>query len=175
MEDRFIVRNNSGNILMLPRNRITLAIGARIDLAGRLNKSIQEIKRDPEIILELTHNNLIKEEEFDSSIEAGVDKKLDKLIELMQSRGIQKTTVEIDPEMIGDILRDKIGSLTQNIKSDEEKTEKVLEENEEKMRQEAFMKLMQKKKGEDSNLDTFGGKSKEVESGDDDYSDLIDI
>ena len=175
MEDRFVVKNNSGNILMLPKNRITLAIGASIDLARRLNKTFNEIKRDAEITRELTNKNLILEDEFDSSIESGMDKKLDTLIGLMQLSGSASPSVSIDLEAIEKMLQEKVDLMAKkmNISNKDVDEDEDEDDEEESMREKAFMELMKKDKGKGSNLDTFGGKSKEIDS--DDHSDFIDF
>ena len=177
MEDKFVVKNASGNVLMLPKNRITLAIGARIDLADRLNKTIRELKRDDEIFRELTHGNLVAEEEVDTSIEAGVNDKIDRLLGILESGAAspeKQTNVNVDADMIMDLLREQIskldlGSLVKGSVGDK-KGEGI---NEEKMREEALRKLVDNAKIGKGKLEGFGSE-REVEE-DDDFSDLIDF
>ena len=178
MEDRFIVKNNSGNVLMLSKNRITLAVGGVIDLAKRLNKTIGELNRDQEISLELSNGNLIKEDEFDSSKEAGLDRKLDALIDLMkEGKSVSsvkdpspQTSVPFDISVLGNIIRHEISKISLGMKNGED----PMSSEEEKMRERALMEMIKnKEKGQDSNLDGFGGQDKETDS--DDFTDLIDF
>ena len=171
MSDKFIVKNNSGNVLMLSKSRITLAVGGVIDLAPRLEKTVSELHRDREISAEIANGNLVKIEEFDSSTEAGLDKKLDMLIGLMKNKTpapIQSAPASVDLSGMEEMIKNEIRKIS-NRSSDDSETS-VSEED--KMREEALMAMI-KKKSKESNLKGFGGKDKETES--DDFTDLIDF
>jgi len=175
MEDRFVVKNNSGSVLMLPMNRITLAMGASIELCSRLDKTVKELKNDREISLEIKQGNLVAQDEYEA--DTGLDGKIDKLLGLMEAGGTQRPM--IDAQMIEEILARQLSNLDIGKmvleKTEEKKRDKEVDEG--KMREEALKKIVGDKKLEDSNLEGFGGKFKEVESDEDDDNniDLIDF
>jgi len=95
----------------------------------------------------------------------------------MEAGGTQRPM--IDAQMIEEILARQLSNLDIGKmvleKTEEKKRDKEVDEG--KMREEALKKIVGDKKLEDSNLEGFGGKFKEVESDEDDDNniDLIDF
>jgi len=91
MEDEWIVQNNSGTVLILPKNKLKFTNGGKMDLVKQLGLSVKEIELDREIKRELTYNNLVTIKKTDSSKEneAELSKKMDAMINLLQQGGAQ--------------------------------------------------------------------------------------
>ena len=181
MKDKFLVKNNSGTLLNLVKNRITIAVGGQIELSARLNKSISELKRDPEISREITYNNLIILEEFDSTKDYELRDKLDTLIGIMsggkkdQSQpqaSSQDGILEAIDRMLNEKLsRLKIGESKQEVKV--ETKEEIRTNEEDRMRERILEEMISRQKPSEKNFESLGNE-KTIEKKDD-YSNLIDF
>jgi hypothetical protein len=175
MQDKFLVKNNSGTILKLIKNRITIAVDGQIDLATRLNKTIAELKRDPEISREITYNNLVILEEFDASKDYELRDKLDVLIDIMSKEKKDKPQVNISDgiiDAIEKILNEKLSKINVNTIQNDANHE-IVDREEDRLREKVLEQLVSRQKPTEMNFESLGSEKKIEKK--EDFSDLIDF
>jgi hypothetical protein len=171
--DKWVVKNTSGTVLLLPKNKVNFTIGGRIDLVERLGKSVREIELDSEISRALAYNNISTVEKYDSSKdhERELSGKLDQLMSFLKSKEpateVSKSGIEIDSKEIATIL-DKYFKDRKTKGSDGE-----TDGEEDKMREDAIRKMIESSKHPDGTLDGFGVERKSEDT--DDFSDFVDF
>jgi hypothetical protein len=177
MRDKFLVKNNTNTLLNLPKNRITIVAGGEIELVSRLNKSLADIKRDPEILRELMYNNLILVEEIDNS-KQNIETKIDKLFNLVENNKSENNILNsLTIEALEEVLSRKLKEIITNVqpikesKEGEQDTEII--SNEDKMRERLLEQLVNNQKPKDQRLDNLG-KEKKIDKSED-FSDIIDF
>ena len=157
MTEKLLVRNNTGTIFRLDKLKITLRPNQEIDLVEKMHKSVDDIKRDPEIMRELSYNNLwIVEEKKELPVveNTQLDGKLNEILSYLKSMPASQI-VQGEQKSISDV-------------SD------VVQNNDDKMREDALMQILSRSnKNVEKKIDNIG-KKKEVKDTDD-FSGLIDI
>lgn len=166
MEEKWIVMNNTGKILNLPKNGILLkSKNEVVDLISLTGKSVIDLERDQEIRIALSHNDLItlekvnpyekKEDKEEKNSE--ISKKLDDLISVVKG-------LNLSPEKTVEIIRE-VGT-----SSSDKDSKKYMDE--EKMRLAAIEDIVNKSKNK--KVKNFG-EERRKEGDIDDFSDIIDF
>lgn len=183
MEDKWVVQNNSGKILILPINKLRFTINGRMDLVERLGLNVREIEINKEVKREIAYNNLVTIEKHDSisEHEKELAGKMDKMMSLLESGispqapSVQKVEIvkQIESQADAESLSAVLDKYFKDRGMDTGEAKKKIEE-EEKMREDAIKQLIDHDKKPDSTLKGFGDK-KEVKEEPEDFSDLIDF
>lgn len=160
MEEKYIVRNNSGTILRLTKYRITLNINQTIDLVTALNKSVSEIKRDVEIAREMGYRNLVLVEEVvPIANTANLDpSKLDEIINLLKEQKVVQQFVINNSSVEANSVKAEIDKLDE----------------EEKMREDALLFTLGRSKSPKVKNIKDMGNAKKIENADD-FGDKINF
>ena len=178
MKEKFIVKNNSGNVLMLPKNRITFTVSGRMDLVDRLDKPIDEIKNDSEIKEYISSGKLLIVE-MDGGKSSEIENKLDFLIGLVEKKDNKKEE-EINVfnmEVIDKIIKEEINRLSKNILSVKVEKNNNYENDEninEELKEKFLKEIVSKNKVKDSNIIIKNQEEIKIDP-EDDHSNLIDF
>lgn len=192
MTESWVVKNNTRGILHLPENNITfLAPNQEKDLCFHTNKTVAELERDKEIIINLAHNNL---EEVEKIKYDPVEEKKEALINDLRkdSLDLANQIVQLKEIIVNSQSNDRGESQKQEVdtnaiieaikqilpKENNAPTNKNIvysedDDEEEKMRQDVIKHMVAKSKTVETNLENFGTEKK-IESSPDDNADLLD-
>ena len=183
MEDKFVVKNKSGTVLNIPNHKLRLSINAEVDLVSRLEKTTVEIKRDKDILRELTFNNLEILEEYDSSKkDYNIEQKIDSLINILSEKkennidsikediiNALENKIKIDESLIEKTIQNKISNIKLDNNSVDDNKKNI---DEEKMREQALLELLNKEKSYE--VKDFG-KERKIDGDQEDFSDMVDF
>jgi len=175
--ESWVVRNNSGKSLFLTNNGILFRKnGDIVDLVVRTGRRVHDLEFDKEIIINLSHNNLVTVSKDygkeDTAIvdNSKIEEKLNLLIDAVSNiKNIQNLPSENNG-------LDEIKSYLKSIASTDsfvEKKEEIVNE-EEKIREDVLDKLINNNTKFEGQLDNFGKNKRELES-EEDFTDLIDF
>jgi hypothetical protein len=188
MVEKWVVLNNSGKILNLPKSKIVLKKkNQSIDLVAATGKPIFQLELDPEIKLHFAYNNLKTVEKVSreqSHDVKGLSDKMDALLDVITGKDDSNVTDKIDSlvealkgNQNANIDVEQLASLlaATGVVSKKDKESMTPDEQEEnKMRDEAMEKLMSSTKDPEKSMSTFG-RTKVISENNDDMSDLIDF
>lgn len=175
--EKWIVKNNSGTMLNLPKCGIFFKKADEVlDLVNHTGRTVSDLENDPELRKNFSYNNILTIEKVKFTPEAISDseslqtlsKKLDILTEYISKK--TENNDQIDMSKIEDIVKKGLFGLSSNIVLNND----TRNNEEEEMRQDALKKLIDNSSASEKNLENFGSKKREIEDHDD-FSDMIDF
>ena len=189
---RYILKNNSGTVLNLAKNKIMLKPNQMVDMVNRTEKTIVEIENDVEIMREIGYKNLLVIERFDPNDRSEeLVRKMDNLLERLQcekKEPIPEPVKELVKEIIQEPVKEEIKISNINLEDikkvvDEclksvlksgnfvQSGNKTINNDDEKLRELAIEQLLKRAAPVEKNLNL--GVDREVEH--EDHSDDIDF
>jgi len=178
LKETWVIQNNTKTILHMPQNKIRLEPNAgKVDLVSFTGKEVKDLEHDVEIQRELTYNNIITLDKVKLKKEDhAIANKLDQLITLFGSKEEAQQTVNMDManldlSAIEEIIKNRLQDIEVHV--DGAVKDKRAEEDE-KMREEAITKMVEKEDHKGTSFATLG-KEREIETEEEDLTDFIDF
>jgi hypothetical protein len=173
---RYVLKNNSGTVLNLAKNKIMFRPNQMIDIVSRTGKTIIDIENDPEIMREIGYKNLVLIERFDPNDKSEeLSRKMDSILAKLEPINVEpvaskeiKENNEFNINDIKDVIKECLKSV---LKSESLTNIKNIESEDDKIREMAMEKLLKTSSPMFKNLNL--GVDKEVEH--EDHSGDIDF
>lgn len=172
MDEKFVIKNKSGTLLSIPieRNHLRMNPNDQVDLCAITGMSADDLERHPQIVRNLTYNNIVVIEKYSNkNTDMGkINSKMDQIVDLLLSKNDQVKRSDIES-----ILSDAIGKLSFPGSSVPESivSDKVSEREEERIREDLLRKQLDAFKPDRENKGSFGQNKMDIDT--EDFSQLL--